>query len=474
MDLKQLYWRWRLRNERLPEVFDAGWYREHYRDVAQAGINPAIHYLRFGRAEQRDPRPDFSVSGYRFAHDLPTDVDPVQHYETQGREAGLSTLPELEGKQSFRANQPTLMVCGHQAGKQLYGGERSLLDMLVGLNALGVNLLVTLPEAHNFGYVEQIRSLSWRLAILPYGWWRKGRKPVAATVGHFERLVRKYSVDAVYTNTLVLDEPLRAAKSLGLPTAVHVRELPEHDAALCEILGASPTEIAERVPGSADVLVANSAYTADSLSLKDALVVPNCIKVEEFTDITGPHERGEPLTVGMISSNLPKKGLDDFVALAQSMANFEPQLRFRLIGPDNGHIQLLKDHQRQGDLPANIEFPGYFGTAQEALAQLDIVVNLSHFQESFGRSILEAMAAGRPVVAYSWGALPELVLDGKNGYLVPLGDVEAVSTKIALMVNNSALRDKMGTFGGELARKQFSFSAYRDALALVLANLLKR
>lgn len=470
---KNLFWRWRLRNEAPMPGFDPVAYLQLNADVAMFGVDPWVHYLRFGRAEHRDPNPEFSATGYLYLYPEAADwSDPWLHYQEKGCEAGLETLPELQGGRNFNREWPTLMLVGHQADAQLYGAERSLVDLAEAFAQFDLNLIVVLPSAINVDYVGQLRPLCYSLAILPYGWWRRGREPVLATVHHFERLMCKYHVDAVYANTLVLDEPLRAAKNQGLPCAVHVRELPEHDPALCEIMGASPMDIAERVRDSADLLVANSVYTAESLSLNEALVVPNCINVENFVDVFGSNDRGEPLAVGMISSNLPKKGLDDFVALAQLVAKSEPQLKFKLIGPINQHINRLKVRQGRGELPANLEFLGYFETVQQALAELDIVVNLSHFQESFGRSILEAMAAGRPVIAYNWGALPELVQDGKNGYLVPLGNVGAIAEKIALLARAPGLAKDLGSFGREIARNRFSFNAYKEALDQVLTKLI--
>jgi hypothetical protein len=78
---------------------------------------------------------------------------------------------------------------------------------------------------------------------------------------------------------------------------------------------------------------------------------------------------------------------------------------------DPGDSDLLaygKSKHKRDDLPGNIELSGYAPFPSEALARADIVLNLSNFEETFGRTVLEAMAAGRPVVAYNWGALPEL------------------------------------------------------------------
>ena len=457
----------------MPAQFDSDWYPRMYRDVAAARLDPRIHYLRFGRQELRDPNPGFSASGYlRTQPDAARADDPLTHYLQVGRKSGLAPMPEFKGRQPFRREAPVLMVCSHQAGRELYGAERSLVDVLDGLNSLGVNLVVTLPSAVNEQYVKTIEARVWRLAVLPYGWWCAGQPAVDVTQKNFERLLIKFTVNAVLINTLVLHEPVLAARRLDIPVAMFVRELPAHDPALCELLQASPDMIANRVRQLADVVVTNSNFTAKSLSLPNVQVVPNVIETDDFRNLSTPAGRGEPFTVIMISSNLPKKGLDDFVALAQALAS--SGIQCRLIGPENVHVAELRQQQQAGDLPANLIFSGYVDTAQEALRQGDVLVNLSHFQESFGRTVLEAMAAGRPVVAYRWGALPELVEHKVTGCLVSLGDVQAVAAYVLKLEQHKGLRDTFGQAAQGRARQYYSRKASKEGLSKVLRQLKSR
>lgn len=470
--MKQLYWYWRLRKESVPAEFDAQWYLRMYRDVAAAKMEPRLHYLRFGRQERRDPNPNFSASGYLRSQAAEGHIDdPLAHYSKMGRESGLSPIPEFEGKQEFRQEAPVMLVCGHQAGHELYGAERSLVDVLEGLNGLGVNVIVTLPSAVNESYVKAIEAQAWRLVVLPYGWWRAGEPAVEATQRNFERLLIKFTVNAVLVNTLVLHEPVLAARRLDIPVAIFVRELPLHDPALCELLQASPDMIIRCVRQWADVVVTNSKFTANSLSFPKAHVVPNVIDVDHFRKLSTPVGRGEAFTVIMISSNLPKKGVDDFVTLARLLA--ADGIRCRMIGPDNSHVAALRQQQQAGQIPDNLVFSGYMREPREALMQGDVLVNLSHFQESFGRTVLEAMAAGRPVVAYRWGALPELVEHKVTGCLVPLGDVETVAAYVRKLERHQALRDTFGQAAQSRARERYSRKALKEGVRKVLRDLKK-
>lgn len=72
----------------------------------------------------------------------------------------------------------------------------------------------------------------------------------------------------------------------------------------------------------------------------------------------------------------------------------------------------------------------YAASPQAAIAQANIVLNLSHCQETFGRTVLEGMAASRPVLAYRWGALPELIDEGVTGYTFEHGDTKAMAKRL--------------------------------------------
>ncbi|HXK40315.1 MAG TPA: glycosyltransferase family 4 protein, partial [Candidatus Paceibacterota bacterium] len=91
---------------------------------------------------------------------------------------------------------------------------------------------------------------------------------------------------------------------------------------------------------------------------------------------------------------------------------------------------------------------------------------LSSITEATSMTILEAMAAGRAVVATRTGGNPELVVDGKTGRLVPVGDCSAMSEAIRVLMKDRPLRERMGQAGRARVEEQFSkersFAQYRD------------
>jgi glycosyltransferase involved in cell wall biosynthesis len=462
-------------------LFDAGWYLERYIDLQQASIEPLEHFYSAGTQEQRDPGPHFSLSGYcrRYPEVKDSGQHPLVHFMVEGHAMGLEPLPIWQGEREF-SQRPTVLLCAHQAGAALYGAERSLLDTLEAMNELRWNVIVALPEANNAEYEQALLTLCKALAVLPYGWWQMGRESVEATVGYFEDLIKRFGINAVHGNTVVLAEPYVAARREGVPTLVHVRELPAHDEALCVMLGATPTQVVEHVHQHADVIIANSACVARAFAHEatgDAnhaplCVVPNTIDMVPLLALpevtfgseyeSGP---GDGMRVGMLSSNIAKKGLADVEEMAGHLQTLAPSVEVVLYGACTAEIEVLLKRQAAGRAPGNITFAGYVQRPEEALAQLDVVVNLSRFQESFGRTVLEAMAAARPVVAYEWGALGELVVEGETGFLVPFGDTLAAARQVAKLASAPALCRRFGQTGRVRAETEFNATQLRNALA---------
>jgi glycosyltransferase involved in cell wall biosynthesis len=91
-------------------------------------------------------------------------------------------------------------------------------------------------------------------------------------------------------------------------------------------------------------------------------------------------------------------------------------------------------------------FLGARHNAPEVLSQMDVVVSSSHY-ESFGRSLVEAMACGLPVFATAVGGVPEVVDHGGTGFLVPPRDPHVLAEAVARVLQDGDLRRDMGNKG---------------------------
>lgn len=444
--------------------FDPAWYLRIYRDVVHPLLGPENHYLFYGWREDRDPGPEFSASGYRLTKRLDAKTPALLHCmsETGARsDRDPPMLPEFAGHPQRFAAMKTLakrllprskwgrpLVCAHAAGKTMFGAERSFLDMVRELHDLGTPPVVVIPTARDQAYLETLRQISVAVVVMPLAWRHAGRIPDDRTIAALRDVIRRHDVTRVIVNTSVLDAPLVAARAEGCSSLVHVRELPESDPALCRGLGLTPEEIRTYLLEEADRFIANSPLVAAWLNCPERVeVVPNRVDSRLFEL---PFAPAPVLRVGLISSNIIKKGIEDVARVAGLLAARGAPVEFRLIGPSSTELEQIMAHA-----PANLTAPGYVDGPVEAMAQLDVVLSLSHFAESFGRTVLEAMAAGRPVVCYDRGMPPHLVgqdAEGAAGIVVPADDPAAVAEVLIDLASNPSQLQEMSVDARARAR----------------------
>jgi glycosyltransferase involved in cell wall biosynthesis len=156
----------------------------------------------------------------------------------------------------------------------------------------------------------------------------------------------------------------------------------------------------------------------------------------------------------------------DFVTLVRAMAALEPgaaRLRIAGDGPDRPALEAEID--RLG-LTERVELLGTRDDVPELLAGSDVFV-LASDSEGLPMSVLEAMAAGLPVVASAVGGIPELVRDGETGTLVRPGDSAVLARAIERIVSDPVLRDRLGEAGRHRVEQEFSLERFeREHLEL--------
>jgi len=151
------------------------------------------------------------------------------------------------------------------------------------------------------------------------------------------------------------------------------------------------------------------------------------------------------------------KGIADFVEIANRMKSYEVDVRFVLVGdpdphnPESVSILQLEEWIKKGV----IEWWGHKEEMQNIYQQATIVC-LPSYREGLPKSLLEAASCALPIVTYDVPGSREVVIDGINGFLVPLKDEHALLNAIKKLLNDASLCDKFGQAGRELAIREFS------------------
>lgn len=191
-------------------------------------------------------------------------------------------------------------------------------------------------------------------------------------------------------------------------------------------------------------------------------IIHNGVDPAEFTVVSDPDYRAEfgisatDQVVGTVSALRPEKDHDTFLRAARLVIDVRPNTRILVVG-DGPLRSRLEAKCRLLEIDSNVVFAGARQDVAHLLRAMDLFV-LSSRTECFPISVLEAMATGRPVVCTDVGGIPEMVVDGINGFLVPRGDSRALADSVLKILSDPALAQRMGSAGRTRVEAEFDLA----------------
>jgi glycosyltransferase involved in cell wall biosynthesis len=182
--------------------------------------------------------------------------------------------------------------------------------------------------------------------------------------------------------------------------------------------------------------------------------------------------RGEGPLVGMVAALRVQKGLPTLLSALEILAGQGAAPRFAIVG--SGPLEdEVRAHIAEGPLAATTLLLPFEGRVEPYLRALDAFVLPSYF-EGLPLAVLEAMAAGLPVVATDVGGTPEAVVAGETGILVDVKNPEALAEAIAAIAAQPDLRTRMGAAGRARYEAEFRVDRMVDETATLYDSLARR
>ncbi|MGH7264257.1 MAG: glycosyltransferase family 4 protein, partial [Candidatus Rokuibacteriota bacterium] len=297
---------------------------------------------------------------------------------------------------------------------------------------------------------------------------------LAGDVRALRRLVRAQGIELVHAH-LTHDHWLTAVALAGSPArlvrTVHLRRAVRRDAVSRWLVWRRTSAVIAVSAGIADAL------RAAGVAPERITVVPGAVDVERFRpDRDGAAARaqlglGAGPVVGCVARLTPGRGHELLLHAVDRLRSRVPTARLVLVGRGEARPAIEALVRRLG-LDDRVVFAGYRGDdLPDMLAAMDCFVLLGSGSEESCRAVLEAMAAGRPVVAARVGALPETVAEGRTGWLVD-GDPDRVAERLAALLLDPDRARTMGEAGRRDAVTRFSQARRAAAVERVYARVL--
>ena len=291
--------------------------------------------------------------------------------------------------------------------------------------------------------------------------------------------LRAHRVDLLHVQCVSCNAhyALQAKRRLGLPLVVTLQGELTMDAGGLFQQSAFARDLLRACLTEADAITACSGRTlADAEAFfgrpfeERGRVVYNGIRLADFAGATPyPHPRPYVLGIGRL---VPQKGFDLLLrAFAQAVAAGERDTDLLLAGDgvERANLETLAAELGLGD---RVRFLGRVDRpeAVRLFTGCRFFV-LPSREEPFGIVNLEAMAAGKPVIATAVGGVPEIVTDGANGLLVPGENVEALATGMLHLLRDEPLRDRLAANASNAVRA-FDWSAITDQYQAVYEQII--
>ena len=369
----------------------------------------------------------------------------------------------------------------------MVGAERSLLLLLKNIDRDCFDPIVVLPTSGPLK--REIEYLNIKTYEVKSPWWVSGRKNIILTILHFGyniiqeiiALIRLYKVielekiDIIYTNTIVNFSGSIVSFITKKSHIWHIREIIPGNPDLHFFL---PHKMLFKfILRTSDIIIVNSNATADQFRSSESKikVIYNAVDVEEFKNPNPfPNISGVKSTdwlVTVVGSLQKRKAQDDAIKAVKIAKEAIPNIKLLLVGDGSEEFKnYLKEMASKLNISDNVIFTGYRDDVPTILRHCKLLL-MPSWNEPFGRVVIEAMAAGIPVIGVNSGGVKEIIQDGITGYLIPPKKPLKIAEKMIYLFHHPDLAKEMGNKGKKIAMEKFSIQNYTKSIEKVIQEV---
>lgn len=366
--------------------------------------------------------------------------------------------------------RPIKVIYHYSGDKVDTGSPRALLQMIDSLDRVrfqpafigpGAGPLIDELHKRDIETIDsEVTSASWRVPIKTIARLREKRL-----------LLEKLEADIVHVNEPGWNSDIvLAAGSAGIPVALHLH---------------NPQTVFRR---NLNFAIARRVFLCSEGQIREivnfrrikdkAIILHNAVDIEFFANGRPIREKlgltKDAIVIGTVAQISHRKGIDVFLDAGQRLLDKGHVLKFVIVGPkaarEEEYFDSIMNRAGQGGLKDNVIYLGSRADIPDIMASLDLFC-LPTRAEPFGMVVIEAMAAGVPVVASEVGGIPEIITSVEIGRTVSPITPEAFASAIEELLRMGAARKELGERGRQSLNGRFDLRHMGDVLGGVYEEM---
>lgn len=377
-----------------------------------------------------------------------------------------------------------VLFVNHSLDFRSGGGERVLHDLLSALDSSRFHASLVAPAAGSSTDFEAVADRVYPLPPAHFGesGRRQGWARVAASLARLQwalwRILGLAKPDIVHVNSIfALHFAVLPCWLRGVPVVYHEHNLIDQrrDSLWQKALPLLLRGVSRTVAITDAV---RSQLIAFGVRAESVETIYN--GVDPTDSPASPREpcprsfQADAFVIGQVANLHRWKGHETVIRAARRVLEAAPQARVVFLGgvPDEAYAAELRRLVAALELESVIEFAGFREDVASLIPQLSCLVVASD-AEPFGLALVEAMAAGVPVVATAAGGIGEIIEDGTSGLQFPPGDADALAAALIALADDAELRARL-IQNGALRARDFSLAAQATRLSALFEKLASR
>jgi glycosyltransferase involved in cell wall biosynthesis len=352
-----------------------------------------------------------------------------------------------------------------ETGRRLYGGAQQVLYITAGLAARGIRNTLVCPPGSG---IAAAAAPDVDVVEVPCG----GDLDIGF-LWRLRRVIRRVAPDLVHCHSRRGADVFggRAAAGAGVPAIVS-RRVDNVESSFIARFRYRPFQ---RIVAISEVIAA--VLRDAGVDEERLVVIRSAVDLAAFAHDPSRDQLqalfridSEQLAIASAGQLIERKGHRFLLRAVAGLRDRFPQLRVVIFGqgPEEKALRALSDQLGVADI---VQFAGFRADLDGYLGAFDLLVHPA-LTEGLGVIALKAQAASLPVIAFDAGGLPEIVVNGRSGQLVPPRDVTALTAAIADLLDDRNRRERYASFAREHAHAHFSVDTMVHEHARLYESLL--